>query len=120
MKDINEEKFIKDNEDLIKEILSVENSFRLYENKYKELRKKLCKRMTKFGIKNIRIPVLNIRLQINGGRCSGRINRRKLEKKYPDAFYDCLEFPGSCDEYVMVYSINKKLKKGINLDEVLK
>lgn len=40
MKNVNEEKFIKDNEDLIKEILSVENSFRLYENKYKELRKK--------------------------------------------------------------------------------
>ena len=114
-----EDKFIEENKDKLLQILEMNKKISEIKYECDKLRKSIYKDMVKLDINNLKIPTMNIRIQICGGKGSTKIDRRKLEKEYPEAFRACVEHDCS-DPYISLYPINGKLKKGINLLEVKK
>lgn len=113
----NEDKFIEENKDQIYEIIKMSQKVTEIQDEYRKLREDLCRKMNKSDLNIIRIPEMNARIHINGGIGSSRLDRRKLEKKYPKVFYDCIIINHS-DPYVIICPIDKNIKKGVNLFEV--
>lgn len=110
LKKIKETEFAEENLTEISKLLILKDNAKKAELEYKKARNSLLKKMESKGLSLVHIPKLKIRIQICGGKCTARLNTKKLKKKYPDIYEEFKSFNMS-ESYIMIYNEKKRRKR---------